>query len=447
MPTPRFPRLLLIFTVTALFAAYATLVLTKHITQDEGVFLTIGNYINEGLLPYQDFFDHKPPAIYVLFALLFKLFGAHLLVVKICLILSMLGSSILVHRIAEIAKQGSGWYASGIFLFLMTQFEGYFAIAEPFLLLPLLYSVWVLLYKPKQHWYYLAAGISLAIAVLFKQTVILSAIPLLIIAAKLARKHALLFAGGFALPLAVFGIWLIDNNLIAEAFRQIIMLTLTSYPREAFSTVVTSLRGTFLWTLPVWVLLLLAACTTMPQRYVLWSLVLLPLPAMIVRHYPHYWVQLLPFVAVIAAAALQSIGKRTAIVAVMIYCLVIGGGKIVQEGIPHYRVLKDQIRAAQELQTEEAEYLLAENQFAAFYFLLPQQPLNKYLYLTEITDAEEAEQHTITDLKSHHSVLILWPMDANYAYAKDLQALIANRPAEESAFESLGMRAIRYISQ
>lgn len=435
---------IVIFSVLLLFLALVVLILTQPISQDEGVFLTISRYLNHGWFLYQDFFDHKPPAIYWLLAGLFKFFGTNVFVPKIALILSILGSSVPVGKIGERIKKRSGWCAAGIFLFLMTQFEGNFLIAEPFLLLPLLLSLWLLLRSEKSNRLLLLAGIALGIVPLFKQTAVLSILPILILAFRLTKKQKLVFIAGLAVPWFLLGAYLWFHGLLSEAYRQVVTLTLTSYPRESLLSVLQFLKNNFFWTVPIWILLILGLVTKFHKKKLIWSFVLLPLPFMFFRHYPHYWVQLLPFVALIAAAVLVEIRRPALTMATLVFCLAVAGGKIAQEVVPNYHLWQEQVRVADVLRQEPADVLLAENQFTAFYFLLPQRPLNKYLYITEITNADGAEQQTITDLQRGQRTLILWPQDPNFAYAKKLQKFIVEHSTEQQVFPSLGMRAVIY---
>lgn len=424
--------------------AFSILALTKPISQDEGVFLTIGKSLDQGRLPYQDFFDHKPPAIYFLFALVFKFFGANLLAVKIGLILGAIAASVLVKRIGDRLQAGTGWYAAIVFLFLMTQFEGNFLIAELFLLVPLLLSLWLLLRPERNRWWLFIAGLSLGLVPLFKQTALISTIPLVILVYTTAKRGVAVFVAGFCLPWILLGWYLVAKGLGGEAWHQIVTLTLTGYPNEPLSFVLKSLRQNLFWTLPIWALLLLGLKTQLQNKRVIWALILLPLPFMFFRHYPHYWVQILPFVALIAAAVLVNLRSRSLTVATMIFCLAIAGGKVGQDAGPNFHRLREQLRVARILSQARARVVLTENQFTGFYFLLPQAPLNKYLYITEITNAKGAEQKTIDDLRRGPAVLILWPVDPNFAYAKKLQNYILMHSTTTRTFPDLGMRVTTY---
>jgi hypothetical protein len=176
----------------------------------------------------------------------------------------------------------------------------------------------------------------------------------------------------------------------------------------------------------------------------MWALVLLPLQLMFLRHYPHYWIQILPWVAILTASVLGDIRVRTVTTATVVFCLAIAGGKVGQDAMKNHEKLQAQLDAAQVLSPEPAKILLAENQFTAFYFLLPQRPLNKYLYLTEITDAEKAQAKTIEDLQNQQNVLILWPSHER-AYAREVQEFILENGEEQKGYSNLGMRVFRKI--
>lgn len=412
--------------------------------------MAIGKYINQGLLPYRDLFDHKPPAIYFLFALLFKVFGPNLWVAKILLIISTIGAAVLIKKIGELLKPGTGWYSAIIFLFLMTQFEGNRLIAEPFMLLPLLLSLWLLLRSNQDRRLIFIAGLSLSIAVLFKQTAILSALPIVVLAFISIKKQLPVFVVGLAVPWLLLGTYLLLNDLLAEAWRQVVVLNFTSYPREPLGYVLQYLLLIFLWTLPVWILAIIGWPRLAQYKKTILALLLLPLPFMFIRHYPHYWVQLLPFVAIVAAAGLVGLRQLKWLVpATMVFCLTIAGGKIGRDASVNYQKLQAQFNAARMIEADSrlrgndsATKVLAENQFTAFYFLLPGQPLNKYLYLTEITAPDKAEQQTIIDLQNNPSTLILWPIDPQFAYAKHLQNFILNTTVEARTFHDLDMKVL-----
>lgn len=426
----------------ALGLAFAVLVLTKPISQDEGVFLAIGKYLSRGAVIYQDVFDHKPPGIHFLLAGLFAVFGSSLWVAKAALLASVAGAVALVKAIADQLRPGTGWTAAAICVFLLTQFEGYYLIAEPLLLLPLLLGGWLLLRRPNKAPVLFMAGLSFGVAALFKQTAVLSVAPMIFLLGRAAWSSWAALLAGVVSPLLVTGAYVFLNDAIEPAWRQVVELTLTSYPAEPFGYVLRNLGWSFLWTLPVWLLFLARPTDRLANKRVLWALVLLPLPFMFIRHYPHYWVPVLPFVAILAAINLANRRSRTWVIGLMLFCLSIAAGKVGRDVAPNWQKLQAQISLAADLRDVPADAILAENQFTAFYFLLPQRPLNKYLYLTEITDAENGQTRTINDLTAISKVIIFWP-EPSYAYAKRVEAAVGSLGLAATDFPNLALRVWR----
>lgn len=67
-------RLILLAILTLTFALHL-LVIAEPFGRDQGIFAYIGQTILRGGVPYRDAFDHKTPALYVVYAVAFALFG------------------------------------------------------------------------------------------------------------------------------------------------------------------------------------------------------------------------------------------------------------------------------------------------------------------------------------------------------------------------------------
>ena len=55
----------------------------KHLYQDDGLWFTAAEQILDGRALYREIYFDKPPALPLVYALLFKLFGAHILVIRL----------------------------------------------------------------------------------------------------------------------------------------------------------------------------------------------------------------------------------------------------------------------------------------------------------------------------------------------------------------------------
>jgi len=437
----------LYITMLLVFLCLVLTTIFLPLQQDEGVFLTIAEGLKNGLLPYRDFFDHKPPAIYLLFSLL-TLFTTKIIFFKLLLITSHLISLFLIFLTSQKLKI-SGHYAVLLYLSLILIFEGQRMIAEPFGALFLLFGLYVYLSRKKPT-SVLLAGFLVGISILFKQTFLFSFLALLIyFVSQKKYKDLLLVIAGALIPIIVTILWLWSLGLLSPAYQQVILYNFKFYPSENIFKVIRLLAPSFLHTLPIWVLFGSAIFKLLRRSQdkrthhnvnksdhlssVVWQirhplllialLATLPIFLFFGRHYLHYWLQVAPFVTIVASSNLRS-GFRTKfdkilLVFILISCLIFSYN-FWHRNYPKYLAEHKIINFLK----HKNKPIYAENQFTGIYFLTGSQPPNKYLYITEISDwSEQAEEKTIETLKrSEH--LIVWPADSNYPYAKTLQRYI-----------------------
>lgn len=448
--------LLLSFSLLLLIAK----IIFKPLFQDEGVFLTIGKGIAHGLLPYRDFFDHKPPAIYFLFAL-----AKNLPITKIMLIIANFLTILLSAKLAKKLNADpllAALFTSTLFIF----FEGNRLIAEPFVALALVASIWFLVSNSKSSAVNaLLAGVLAGLAILFKQTAVASVLIIFIYACVNERKTLHWFFLGLVLPSALTGLYLWENSVLYEAANQIFTLNFTSYPRESFSIIVRGLWQPFVFSLPIWVFSIYSVIKLKNNMLII-AMALFPIPFFFVRHYPHYWLQILPFIAILASAnfpmalslrdrlkrpkqsfanvcrALQKPNgsQRQLYIYLVIFYLGFFLYFPIKQFIVDFSVLNEEKAATRFISAQPEINMLAENQFSGFYFLTDKKPINKYLYITEINDwSEESEQKTLDDLRSNPDTIILWPSDPNFAYAKKLQDYIFENYKPIKKYPGLGL--------
>lgn len=195
---------------------------------DSGVYSYAGTRILEGELPYRDFWDHKPPGIYYLNALAFKLLG---LTPWALWWLGLVWITTIVVMLFLILFKLSGWTVASLatFFFLLTLHHpivykgGNFP--ETYALLPQVLIIWCTLMfftSGNNRWIFLI-GIFTAFAFLLKQTTTaigLASIGVIFIKDFQVRifshslKRILLFTtGGFIPILSVVGYWYAHDAL------------------------------------------------------------------------------------------------------------------------------------------------------------------------------------------------------------------------------------------
>ncbi len=236
-----------------------------------------------------------------------------------------------------------------------------------------------------------------------------------------------------------------SKDALSEAWRQSIVLNFTSYPREALQKVLLWVYFMIKETVAIWILTLFSGTYFFSRRkrrlndfWIFWVLILfliLPIPVFLFRHYPHYWIQILPFLSILAAAGLSKILEvkkiklellKIILLALVLFNIILTSQNFIErtknKGISVYKEQKKIVEEIKNLVPKE-EKILTENQFVAFYFLSNREPLTKFLYLTEINEKEDAIKTTKKEIIKNKPY-ILWPLDPSQAYSKDIQTYI-----------------------
>lgn len=175
------------------------------LTYDTDQFYKMAQVIINGATPYVDFQDPKPPLIYFTLTLPLllgqKLLGGMLLV-GIC----NLFSAAIVMKIGwKLYGRFAGLFAGLLFILNIGWAQGYFIMTEPFTVLFILLATYLALFCVNRH--YFLAGLSLGVAICFKQYALI-ALPLLLLALYMNNelKHAPMLLAGTVLPvIVVFG--------------------------------------------------------------------------------------------------------------------------------------------------------------------------------------------------------------------------------------------------
>ncbi len=186
-----------------LFAFLALLILKSYswAKYDAGRFYEMADVILKGGTPYVDFKDPKPPLIFFTLApasyFHARLAGGYLLVA-----LCNMASALLIFKTGwRLYGRLPGFLAGLLFVLNLPYIEGIFIFTEPFALLFLLASAYVLLFW--QRWY-LMAGLLAGVAIGFKQYALLAMpLTLLLLYLKGELKGFIPFMAGLLLALAI----------------------------------------------------------------------------------------------------------------------------------------------------------------------------------------------------------------------------------------------------
>lgn len=210
-------KLLLLITLALLISKATVLdkpIWWSELTYFEGVLKVLGNDLN----PFIEYRSYKPPLIYLLSALLFKLFGPHNLLLRVEIIVFSAVGLLYTVKLGRLLFNGAVALVGAILLYCSTI---YFVMSEQFVAgVPLAtLSIAAIYYYLRHHWVgYLVAS---ALLVLTKETglIVLGAIWLHLGLVALGK----LWRGGLArvpylelllavLPGGVFVLWMVANK-------------------------------------------------------------------------------------------------------------------------------------------------------------------------------------------------------------------------------------------
>lgn len=401
--------------------------------------MAIGKGMAQGQLPYSNFWDHKTPGIYFLWSALFPFFGTKVIFYQIFTWLCNFLSAVLVFGLAEKLKQGSGKFATIFFLCALVFFEGNYLNSGPFLGLFTILAVWLLLFYPQKKAVF-AAGAALGVAFLFKQTAIMGLLPFLIhFLWQKKYRQTVLFIVGFAAPVLVTGFYLWNKGILVEFWRQAFVASFQSYPAEPFSVVLKLWLETFsrVWWLWLGIFLAFWHFAKLPAaKWLLAFSVFFPTSTFFVRHYPHYWLQILPLLSVLAGFGFMFlhdflVKKEKIFLLIITYILVTVSfwQNLLWFDWITANLNRPKLTEQNEIIVKLKDYrgwsLLAENRYTGFYFLTDLSPASKFLYLTEVNESEGARQKTLADLKNKEDIVVLWSKDQQYVYAKEIGQYLA----------------------
>lgn len=389
--------------------------LFARVEGDAGVFMTIGAGLLEGKLPYVDYVDHKPPGIYFLlataFAFIRSVFSAKLLILG-----TNLATAAGVYRLsAQLINHRDGLIAAILFLAGSLVYSGPYVYTEQFVaLFGLLALVVFLIAERSGHLrYHLIAGLLVGVSILFKQpggaflfgffayfafTFHEREVPRLLL-----DITAIILAA--ALPYVLVGAYFYTVDAFSQYLTWTFLVHITDggYAANPFVVIAGNLREIskfpFLWVFAVTGLGTIAHRETSRDLRIVAIVAVSSMTPLLLRGWGHYYLQPLPFLAVIAAyglrRSLESIRPITSEfeprIAILALVLVLSVPSIQVVGMATYSdVVTDNVWDDQRLgahiasQTQPDEPILTIGEQAKFYFFADREPMNHHLYYLNI---------------------------------------------------------------
>lgn len=202
-----------------LYAAYACFVFnrTERLVHDDGLVTALAHLINEGRLPFRDFFCGVTPGTFFVQALLQRLFGDEFIVGRVYVLLQHFVLFWVLWRVSVLTiPRGAGRILPVALLFFGPLFSHPFYSLDALLLTSLMLWASVRYVRGGSAWNLYAASTLAALTVLFKQNVGLASVIFIAGMAVWAcrfdrradRPSMSAMAGALDAPLALFGAYL-----------------------------------------------------------------------------------------------------------------------------------------------------------------------------------------------------------------------------------------------
>lgn len=445
--------------VAAIFLVANSLTqLTVPLNLDEGAFLIIAQKVLHGRLPYRDVVDQKAPGIYYLLAA-FLFVTNRLALAPLAQALVMRTVVVLVHlwTATGIVLLGRRWWrlevgvlAAGLWLAALPLIEGGYFVTEPFAVSA---TIWALVVAAHRRSIRAAFGVGLLLALgtLFKQTAVLAVPGVALVTLMEGRgaweqawrldrellRRGVAFGVGLTAPwLLVFMVWAAAGGLGA-LWDQMVISNLLHYPPDPtrpVKLVIARDAMPLLWLVPIAVGIVgLARWSGVAARLrsapsiasvALWLIGGLALIPFSTHAFLHYWVQVVPFAALLTALGVFAIldawrpptrssptsRLATPLLLALLVTLVGWHGTVLDRLQANGNLLQSQVEAAQWIasHTTTGEAILVAPSEPEYYFLAGRPPSTSYLYLLPINVTPELIAQIEGQLTSHAFGAVIW---------------------------------------
>jgi 4-amino-4-deoxy-L-arabinose transferase-like glycosyltransferase len=151
--------------------------LQEPLERDEGVYAYVAQRMLAGEVPYRDVFDHKPPAVYFIYAGIFKIFGESLSAIRISALFFSLITTLSVFAVGALLWGGGAGLLSAFLYGLFSggaYIHGSSANTESFMVLPVVLGLLFFMIGSRQRGtgkrgWFLGAGLFSGTALRLKQ--------------------------------------------------------------------------------------------------------------------------------------------------------------------------------------------------------------------------------------------------------------------------------------
>ena len=239
-------EVLILLAALALGLGFRLQALDLPLDRDEGTYGYIGANLGSGLVPYRDAFDHKPPVIYFVYAIVDGLGEDNRLNTRAVGVGVMALTTLVVYGLGRrIYGPAVGLAAAFLYALLgnSPHVEGPHLNTEHMMLPLLLLSMLAAVEAGRRRggWLSVLAGVTASLAILTKPVALPAVLPIFAAATmsdfrgwRPACASAAWFIGGALAPVAAFGLWFLVNDALDDLYRDVFTFN-TSYVGSSYT--------------------------------------------------------------------------------------------------------------------------------------------------------------------------------------------------------------------
>ncbi|MFC1624259.1 ArnT family glycosyltransferase [Candidatus Omnitrophota bacterium] len=305
------------------------------ISWDESTYIIMGQDLLDGNLPYAHLWENKSPLVFLFYALFILLFGKSIVAVRLGGLLCVFISSCVIYKVGKhiYGRTAGFWGAILTVVYSSTFIDGQATMTEHILLLPMSLILWCILTKKRTNKNTFFTGLLLGIAILIRMNMIYSIIAIIVALFldrserdifRPVRNFFILLSGILAPFIAIAGIYLFNNSLDLLVKTVRAALAFASYGKPGFWELTlkagNEILNSFLsLNILIWIVFLCGIIIVyirsikqkdMRSAATIISAFFLTVLLSIIktgRVFPHYLIQLVPFMAIIGGVGLSFI--------------------------------------------------------------------------------------------------------------------------------------------
>lgn len=451
------------------------------INHDESLYLIIADQILQGIPPYVDIWDHKPPGIYFLFALGLTLFGDSILAIRLLTLIAVTITCYLLYRISLSIFPQSGQrigILAGLLYAVFSLTNGGLAANTEVFFIPFVVGSFYWFFRHANYYKnsaltWIGIGILMGLAAQIKYLVVFDFLALVIFAflqrdRKLffTFRNVILLGLGSSIIFTIVAFYFWQQGIFSEYLSATLLANATYIQTDnlTLSGIIDPLITQILRYFLFWVCLLF--CVTEARlsyqktdssfaifHLMIWLVCILPAPFISQRLYDHYFLQLLPPLCLITAYAIDHHLNFKSKYPKQLFFIILGSisgiyflfdSAIATLQYSYYRLIKQEnywgdrtALIAQEIsQIKQAgESIYVYNDQPILYYLLKAKPPTPFLFLSHFQDnltqtSPLQEFNQIINLQPNYIIINTNPNDNDRYKVAEIEQKLAQTLAQ-----------------